>query len=109
DPEDAVAIFDVVARSLQLLRREFLAALDGAFGGNANRRATDGEGACTGTAQSQAALLRGEFLAARDGACAGNATRRATDEEGARTGTAESRAAIGVALHDPDLLDRDAA
>ena len=53
-------------------------------------------------------FLRGQVLRALDRALGGDAHRRAADEERARAGAAESRAAVGVALHDPDLLDRHA-
>src|SRR4029453_12830017 len=52
--------------------------------------------------------LRGsKVLAFVDGACRSDLDRRPTDEQRTRSGTPEAFAAVGVALHDADLLDRD--
>ena len=56
-------------------------------------------------ASSSAAASSCAFL---DRALGGDVHRRAADEQRARAGAAEAGAAIGVALHDADLLDRHA-
>src|SRR5450432_3134632 len=51
---------------------------------------------------------RGQVLRALDGTFGGHPYRGSADKKRAGSRAAESRPAIGITLHNPDLLDRDA-